>query len=330
MSKKFVLTERDYDILENVALYGGLTSMDISTLLFPPAFHKGNIVPHTNCQERLKGLFKERFLERIEQASIRSKGTRRNIHVLTTRGARVLAAHRACQVEDLAWRKMSKDSRDLFLEHRMWVNQVRVAITHALLHSSYQAHIATWIDDAGLKHDHSGDKMSWRWPSGRVEENTVLVPDSYFHVHITHPVTDDYHQFLETDRGTTTGMSSSDERRTWERRIRMYLEYRAQGFYHDRYHTNDMRVMTVTTSQKRLAHLKHITERAGGKSRFYFTTLEDIHKGVERTKRAVALIRDSQEKEENDRIVTETILTDYIWQRATLDGLHPFIIDEGA
>ena len=59
------------------------------------------------------------------------------------------------------------------------------------------------------------------------------------------------------------------------------------------------RVLTVTTGEKRAANLKAITEREGGKGKFWFTTLAQV--------------------------TPETVLTMPIWQKAGSDELHSLI-----
>jgi hypothetical protein len=63
------------------------------------------------------------------------------------------------------------------------------------------------------------------------------------------------------------------------------------------------RVLVVTTGSKRLEHMKRITETLGGKSRYWFTTMEQA--------------------------TSQPILTTPIWAVAGRDGLHTLIEDIG-
>jgi hypothetical protein len=83
------------------------------------------------------------------------------------------------------------------------------------------------------------------------------------------------------------------------RKVRAYMAYYRSGQYHARYGTRSLRVLTVTTSQKRLANLKASTEQAGGGPMFWFTTF--------------------------DRVNTENILSAPIWQVAGDKGNHSLI-----
>ena len=66
--------------------------------------------------------------------------------------------------------------------------------------------------------------------------------------------------------------------------------------YRQRYGTDKGRVLTVTTGERRLANLKSITEDAGGRKKFWFTTFAQVS--------------------------PETVLTDRIWQVASKKGLY--------
>jgi len=59
------------------------------------------------------------------------------------------------------------------------------------------------------------------------------------------------------------------------------------------------RVLTVTTTQKRLEHLRQATEAAGGQNRFWFTTF--------------------------DQVTPETVLTAPIWQVAGADKCYALL-----
>jgi hypothetical protein len=61
-------------------------------------------------------------------------------------------------------------------------------------------------------------------------------------------------------------------------------------------------VLTVTTGERRLANLKKITEEAGGKSRFWFTTFEQL--------------------------TSNTALNQPIWQIAGREGEYSLVLNE--
>lgn len=60
----------------------------------------------------------------------------------------------------------------------------------------------------------------------------------------------------------------------WATRVKAYLQYIHTGKYSDRYQTNSLRILTVTTTEKRLLNLKETTRKEGGGNLFWFTTLD--------------------------------------------------------
>ena len=83
----------------------------------------------------------------------------------------------------------------------------------------------------------------------------------------------DYHHFLEVDMGT-------ESRKKFSGKITRYLAYYETGSYQKKYNTNVMRILTVTTSQKRMKNLKELTEKLEGDSQFWFSTFQDVMPGT--------------------------------------------------
>jgi len=85
----------------------------------------------------------------------------------------------------------------------------------------------------------------------------------------------------------------------WATKVRAYQEYVGTGRYQRRYQARALRVLTVTTGERRLMHLKAATEKAGGGPLFWFTTVQAASR--------------------------EAILTRLIWRVAGWQGEHPLI-----
>jgi hypothetical protein len=62
----------------------------------------------------------------------------------------------------------------------------------------------------------------------------------------------------------------------FKNKVSAYIIYKTEGYYEKRFGTASLRVLTVTTSQRRLRNLKRATERAEGRSLFWFTTFEAL------------------------------------------------------
>ena len=130
----------------------------------------------------------------------------------------------------------------------------------------------------------------------------TIIPDGYFCLHDGKYV---YHNFLEVDMGTETAKSSKFGRRDFSRKILGYLAYYNSGLYQRKYGPEQqdeelpMRVLTVTTSPKRMTSLKAVAEAAGAGKQFWFTTF--------------------------DRLDSETVLHEPIWEVAGREKLHSLI-----
>src|SRR5262249_54589652 len=137
-----------------------------------------------------------------------------------------------------------------------------------------RAVLDTWLDERGIRLAHANELVDIHDPEHPAEVLSVkLFPDGYF------SLTSDenrYCVFLEIDRGTETVSTIDWKRPSWTRKIMTYLQYYRSGAYQTRYHTRSLRILTVTTSERRLANLKEATEKTGGQRRFWFTTLERI------------------------------------------------------
>jgi len=262
----FRLTPRDGDILHSLYTYRALTTNQLSDLHFAPVAMLTPPPPSSRCRNRLKFLYHGQFVARLEQPHLLAQGRKPFVYQLDKRGADWLALQEGCEVADLDWRP-NETLSPLFLDHLLTTNEVRVAIARAAQRYDYA--LEQWIDDKSLKQRQHKATVVLKSATGK-QQTAALVPDGYF---VLHTGSHYYHQFLEVDRATTTGISGDWGRRTFARKIAAYLEYYNSGKYHARYHTKSMRVLTVTTGEKRLANLMQVTDEVGGKGRFWFTTL---------------------------------------------------------
>ena len=55
-----------------------------------------------------------------------------------------------------------------------------------------------------------------------------------------------------------------------------YIAYFHSGLFQKRYQAKTVRILTVTTNDRRVQTLKTITEDVGGKRRFWFTTFDQV------------------------------------------------------
>jgi hypothetical protein len=62
----------------------------------------------------------------------------------------------------------------------------------------------------------------------------------------------------------------------WQEKIKAYIEFRDRGLSERHFGTRNFRLLTVTTTERRLKNLKRATEKAGGDHRFWFAVHESI------------------------------------------------------
>lgn len=286
------ITPRDAAILHAVYKYRALTTPQIERLFFSDNRTKESAAkPNTRCQYRLQLLYQHAYLIRDEQPQKLSEGRKPFVYWLAKKGTTVI--EELLDGEELDWSPTEHQISPLFLEHLLATNDVRVAITTASRRHNFS--IAAWLDDRTLKRQQMTDVVTLCGPQGGTQRAAV-VPDGYFLLDTGRHL---YHHFLEMDLGTVTGAASTWGKRDWARKVQAYLEYYRSGKYQERYKTQGLRILTVTTGEKRLANLKAATEHAGGMARFWFTTFEQAR--------------------------NSDILLDPIWQKASETGLHSLI-----
>lgn len=291
---RFQLTARDTEVVQAIYTYRAMTTPQLDALFFTPdrEWLDGGRVS-SRCLHRLKLLFHAGYVRRVEQAQTLSDGRKPLVYFLDRGGAHYLANRTGCEITDLDWDRQGHIVGSLFLDHLLLSNDVRVAITLAAQRHAYGLH--DWRDERELRRVHYDEAIVLKEDDGN-ERSVTLIPDGYFMLETDKSR---YHQFLEIDRATATLQVGRPGKRDWGRKVAAYLAYFRSGAYQQRYQTQSLRIMTITTSEKRLAHLKKVTEEVGGKSRFWFTTA--------------------------DKITPANILTAPIWQVASRDDLHSFV-----
>jgi hypothetical protein len=132
-------------------------------------------------------------------------------------------------------------------------------------------------------------------------DNSNVIPDDYFL--LEQPLPQENRSrvlrlFVEIDRRTVTGEAKASRisQRDWAHKIQAYLAFFRSEAYIKRYGSTAGRVLTITTGEKRAQHLREITEKNGGKAKFWFTIFPNVS--------------------------PETILTAPIWTVASWDGVN--------
>ena len=296
------LTPRDLAIIEAVYSFRALSTPQIERLLFPgnPQDIQANVKDpgsgKTNrCRHRLKLLYHHGYLYREELPVPLTQGRRPLVYFLDKKGKDALCRHFDLDPKEIDWHRRQNTVGDTFIEHTLQTNDIRVAVTVGAQQHGFT--LATWLDDRTLRKQQNRDAVTISGPQGGKPRRVAVVPDGYFH--LQSPAYE-FHFCLEADRRTVVGQYSRWGGKDWSRKIRAYIAYFTRpepdkpSVYEQRFGTSKLRILTVTTGQKRLENLKRITEQAGGRGRFWFTTF--------------------------DALTPETVLTQPIWYKAGKDG----------
>ncbi len=267
------VTDRDLLILRHVGEYRIMTREQIEQLLFQPDAGQDHPTKTSICRRRLRLLYHNGYLERFPAPVRAGAWAWRPVYRLTAKGARLISDSDSTPEPGYWGAGFDRDQRRtkvslLFLEHTLRTNDVRIALTLAAQSEGYR--IDKWLDDAQLKAEHMREYVVLNVSQGRSQRVPVL-PDAYVVLRIGDRRA---HFFLELDQATMSNPR-------WRTRVLAYLAYVTSGKYEARYQTRSLRILTVTTTAKRLANLRATTEKAGGGRIFWFTTFaEAMHEGI--------------------------------------------------
>ncbi|MEW5960026.1 MAG: replication-relaxation family protein [Chloroflexota bacterium] len=268
------------------------------------------------CTSRLRFLYDAGYLEPEEQPTRLSEGRAPLLWFLSKQGRDFVAQIRKVAPKKLDWWPAGSFSAS-FLPHRIAISDFRIAVNLAATRQDFE--IKMWLDDHELRQIHSqpAEKVSLTRPkdpddpeSEVVEQKVSIVPDGYFWL----GTGKNFHQFVEVDLRTVTGQYSDPGLKDWARKVRAYSEYYKSGKYQLRYPAagSSMRVLTVTTGERRLQNLKMITEKVigpdndSGLNRYWFCTFDKISPTYE-------------------DFFSETVLTGKIWHIAGREELHSLV-----
>ena len=258
------LTKRDMSILELLLVYRYLTRAQVQQLVFPRpdearAHSRKNVV-----SKRLKLLYHNEYVDRIHPPIASSQGSSPIVYCLDRKGARFLASRLELEVRDMPWRKRQRERGLLFLEHTLAINDFRIAVTLAVRSGSHR--IISWRDERSLR--------------GSVPKDCILevvrdmrrtvVPDAFFTLDVEGRRASFY---LELDRGHVEGARM-------RARFKAYGEYYSSGLYEQQFGAKGLRVLTVTTTEKRLENLKEWVESEKSRRLFWFTTQDLVAPGA--------------------------------------------------
>jgi hypothetical protein len=226
-----VLTDRDRRLIEAVGTFGIVTREQIAKHLKFGSVTRANAV--------LLRLFRHGYLGRRLQPSLR--GTRRLTYFVGPKGHELVGSSQ--DSKSTAERRRWPQASDLFLDHQLDVNDVRLALEH-LEHSGYE--FVRFLSERDL-----------------ASMNLSLVPDGYCEYRLGGK---SYAAFLEVDRGT-------ESRSRWTTKVNAYLRLAYQNDFVEKFGRRFFRVFVTAPSARRLKGLaREISKRT---DRIFWLTVHD-------------------------------------------------------
>ncbi len=248
-----MLTERDKRIVGWVYQMRFLTSDQIKKL----EFENGSM---TACRRRLALLYHNGWLSSVGKPVPAGFGSAKRVYCLSKKGKELVEhLYNGTDLRDIKWTEKSNKVADFFIEHVLAVNDVRIAFLNSVKKSGNYS--LFWIPEWEIK----GWKEKVYDPEN--ESRTLPVtPDAFIELRGQKAKAC---YFLEVDRAT-------ESNRRWRDKVKGYVEYVRSGRYYQRFKSESLRVLTVTTSEERLSNLLKTTDSVLNADFFLFTTFKKI------------------------------------------------------
>jgi hypothetical protein len=185
------------------------------------------------------------------------------VYVLDRLGADLVASVLGCDRADLGWKPTSNMLGTEFVSHTLVVNDFRVAMD--LVVRTPGLELTDWVGEAQFRTTALRNRVPFRVRGARITRN---YPDGYFALSVSGR--DQLaHFFLEIDRGTMSN-------KRWQDKVRAYIEFRVRGLSQKHFGTRNFRLLTVTTTERRLGNLKRATEKVDSDHHFWFAVQNSI------------------------------------------------------
>ncbi len=209
-----------------------------------------------DAAEQLAGrLVAAGYLAAIQRPTI-NPATSTTVFALAQRGANLLADHTGVDRRRVRWRRYHNQISLPYLEHRLAVNDVRIALTVGL--ARLGGEVEQWWYEFRIEED-IGDPEELSPP-------LKLRPDAYVKVRAHLKST---HLFLELDLATEAHSRIRSK-------IRRYLAYKDSRLFRLRVGGRSFRTMIVVPGPTRLRALKRVIESEGGRRMFWLACRPDV------------------------------------------------------
>jgi hypothetical protein len=209
-------------------------------------------------EARLQHYFDHRLLNKFNAEWVNGEHLKETVYTLGTIGARYLAHYLEVDFTSFTWRNKP---RWMTLAHDIKLNDLRLAVTaEAKRLKGFE--LVRWLSEFELHQNH---KIPGR-------------PDGFCLLRRTSPTAEG--QLEELALLVEIDNATHPLRRFIQRKVKPALKFIGSAEYERIFGVPGGAYFVATTGLKRLANLKSQTEQAGGAGRFYFTTFDQIEKGV--------------------------------------------------
>ena len=245
---RLILQQRDKEIITSIYSFRILTRQQLQKLF---RFNSSRRV-----NQRLKILYDHKFLSRYFLPTVR--GSAKAVYYLGPRGAAIAAEELGIAVNLVnRERKSTSNLKELFLNHVLGLNDIRIAFYLGLDTHPGMA-LERWINDNECH-------QQYRVVVFGKSVIKQFRPDGYFRIIYKGKL---YSFFIEYDRSTmTVGRFAG--------KVHSYLDFHALGYYRKRFGVQYFRVVVVTKTRERLYNLKKAVGAITDKH-FWFTTINQI------------------------------------------------------
>ena len=265
----FQLTERDREIIRHVHRHRFLRSSHIFSLT------EGS---RQQILRRLKLLYHHGYLERprIQLEYYHEGGSHEFVYGLSGRGASLIRAEIGCEPGALLWDTENGSIGRVFLKHALLVSDVMVAIELACREKRIRLLTGPELAPSGDK-----NRRRFRWNVTVAGQKLSAVPDRVFALEFEgsdgNPRRSYF--FLEADRGTMPVIRKDFAQTSFYRKLVAYEATWTQSLHQKLFGFHRFRVLTVTTSAKRVESLiEACSKLKTGHGLFLFTDTRILEK----------------------------------------------------
>lgn len=266
------LTARDLEILRCVAMHRFLRSSQVIALA------GGSAAP---VLRRLQLLYHHGYLERpLAQIDYyhRGGGSQEMVYGLASRGAGRLRRDLNIPFSRMDWSGKNKRAGRLFLEHALMVSDIMVALELACRTTPGVRFITR--DELALPAAVQKTREPFHWHVNVSTRHRVgVIPDAVFGLEYA-DLPEGRNRawfFLEADRGTMPVLRQNLDQTSFFRKTLAYEATWTQNLHRTRLGLHRFRVLTVTSSTQRAAHLAEAcAQLERGQGLFIFRSLNDL------------------------------------------------------